>query len=400
MKVNDITITNTIKLMACAVNEEALPSFSVEDLRRIDYSELFAFCNSQSISATIAVGIAKIAKHHGIALSSLDGYKEFDSVRYGIILKEARFDRERTAILTTLDEAGIWYLPLKGIVLNKLYPQAGMRFMADNDILFDNRRAAEVREIFEKRGYSVESYGVGHHDTYTKPPFFNFEMHTFLGEDGLEADAFNEYYRDPSRLMIKDTGTNCGYHMSDEDFYIYMLAHAFKHYNYAGLGLRIIADTYVYLQHYRATMDWTYIERECQTIGMSKFAETIESLATGLMENGPDCDLSANEQKMLQVLCASATYGTGAVKKHLRLKKAEKNTGTFDGTLDLNEAVTRLGKLKYLWQRAFPKKRWLAQTYPLAQHWWGVPLVHIYRFAFRGTVLLVKLVKRCTRGQS
>ncbi len=87
--------------------------------------------------------IAKVAMHHtissmicmalesaGIKINTLVDQKN-KAIRKVMLL-----DRERQQIFSKLDEAGIWYVPLKGVLLKEMYPVFGMRQMADNDILF------------------------------------------------------------------------------------------------------------------------------------------------------------------------------------------------------------------------------------------------------------------------
>ena len=52
------------------------------------------------------------------------------------LLRQLHFDAEREEILKELEEEGISYLPLKGILISGYYPRPGLRFMADNDILY------------------------------------------------------------------------------------------------------------------------------------------------------------------------------------------------------------------------------------------------------------------------
>ena len=79
-----------------------------------------------------------------------------------------------------LEAEGIWYLPLKGAYLQDLYPVFGMREFSDHDVLIDETRAADVKSIMEKLGYTAEHYAVSNHDVYVKPPFLKFEMHRAL----------------------------------------------------------------------------------------------------------------------------------------------------------------------------------------------------------------------------
>ncbi len=41
--------------------------------------------------------------------------------------KNALMDADRAAVLAALEEAGVWYMPLKGSILKDMYPRFGMR---------------------------------------------------------------------------------------------------------------------------------------------------------------------------------------------------------------------------------------------------------------------------------
>ena len=73
------------------------------------------------------------------------------------------------------------------------------------------------------------------------PPVLNFELHTTLfGSDHDE--TLYRYYADTKRLLRKDEDNNYGFHFSNEDFYVYMTAHEWKHYNGGGTGIRSLLD--------------------------------------------------------------------------------------------------------------------------------------------------------------
>ena len=52
--------------------------------------------------------------------------------------------------------------------------------------------------------------------------------------------------------------------MSDEDFYIYITSHAYKHYSGSGTGLRTLMDFYAYLNAKGDTFNLDYIWTECK----------------------------------------------------------------------------------------------------------------------------------------
>ena len=92
-----------------------------------------------------------------------------------------------------MDENEIAYLPLKGIILQDVYPKLGMRQMVDNDILIDINKRHLVREYMVENGYTVDGYGKDMHDCYIKSPIFNFEMHVYLAIESVNAVFYNYY---------------------------------------------------------------------------------------------------------------------------------------------------------------------------------------------------------------
>ena len=73
--------------------------------------------------------------------------REFDQAKKKAIRKLSLFEIERSAVFGELEKAGIWYLPLKGIVLGEYYPKTAMREMSDNDIFCDPERIDDVIPI-------------------------------------------------------------------------------------------------------------------------------------------------------------------------------------------------------------------------------------------------------------
>lgn len=96
---------------------------------------------------------------------------------------------------------------------------------------------------------------------YDMPEGYKAE-HVGKGHD----ERWVEYYSDIKDRLIPDrTDDRCyGYHMSDEDFYIYITSHAYKHYSGSGTGLRTLMDFYAYLNAKGDTFNLDYIRTECK----------------------------------------------------------------------------------------------------------------------------------------
>ena len=93
------------------------------------------------------------------------------------------------------------------------------------------------------------------------------------------------------------------YQFTDEDFYIYMVAHAYKHYSIGGTGLRTLIDFYLFLNQKEASMNWSYITEEIKKLSMyrnenvSEFEQQIRSTAKKVFLS--KAELNAEDRKMI-----------------------------------------------------------------------------------------------------
>ena len=330
MENEEFSAEDMIYLTACMVNGKTPDAKRVEGMntkRLLTVSELH-----------LLTGLV------GYALEAA-GVKDaaFIQAKSKAIRKEILFDAERKRVLQALDDAGIWYMPLKGSILKEMYPKIGMRQMADNDILYDSSKSKQVRTIMEGLGFETVKYVQNRysHDHYYKPPVCNFEMHRSLFSPRI-GRKLNAYYEDVRDILIKDVGNVCGYHFSDEEFYLYMIAHEFWHFSNSGTGLRSILDVYVYLKNKGKTLDTAYILNKTRELGISDFERANRSLAMHLFGAKT---LTKKDEKMLEYILFSGTYGTNR-------------------NLVRNQLIKR-GRAGYLLFRTFPPYYSMTNLYPI-----------------------------------
>ena len=223
-----------IALTACALNG-TVPDRALTE--RLNLPQLFEVCQAHNLTACAAYALESA----GVKSSDFSQAKE-KAIRKNILL-----DAERIKILHALEEAQIWYMPLKGAILKDWYPKLGMRQMTDNDILCDSTKRAKIRDIMYGMGFTCEEYGKGKDDAYKKPPVYNMEMHAELFMITQDKRLY-DYYADVKSRLLPDENSSYGYHFTREDFYLYMIAHEYKHYTYSGTGVRFLADTYVFFK--------------------------------------------------------------------------------------------------------------------------------------------------------
>ena len=307
----------------------------------------------------------KIAKHHSMTallFKLLDTIKIEDNNLICIlenqylanVRKTVLFNKERTELFAYLNTNDIDYLPLKGIILKDYYPEESIREFADNDVLFDEGKDELVKEFFVKKNYEIKEFKKGNHDVYLKKPFFNFEMHRSLfGEDG-DNQKIVLYFKDYLKKSKIREGKE--HFLTDEDFYIYFTAHTYKHFHVSGCGFRTLVDYYLFLRN--KELDFKYINKELNKIGLLGFSNQIKTLANKLFDNKP---LDANEEEVFLFIASSGTYGT--LEHSIEKKVKEK------------------GKFKYLVSRVFPPPSFYKYSYPWAYKCWAlIPVAWISRF--------------------
>lgn len=350
-----------IYLLSCGVN---CVTPDIKRLEDIDMEELFHFSKAHFLEVLVGTEL----KQSGVKISDEWIQQLSKSVRKNIL-----FDSERKKLLAFMEQEGIWYLSLKGAVLKDFYPAVGMRQMSDNDILFDEKCSKKLQRYMESNGYIGENIGAGAHDVYKKEPVYNFEMHRKLFDSAAQS-VMNSYYANVKEHLILNNDSEYGYHFSDEDFYIYITAHSFKHYQSSGTGIRSLLDVYVYLSAKEQDMDFEYIQRECEKLGMADFEASGRVLSKKVFGKVFCSDfedfvesLSESELEMLEYYLTSGVYGTMERGIKNRVAKFHKENG-------------QKSKFSYIFTRIFPGMDTYKSAYPFFyKHKWLLPIGWFYR---------------------
>lgn len=369
------TSEHLLYLMACALQGV---SAREEVLADADLKQLLIMARKHSVASMVCMALEKTAI---FANADEATKKQWIDAKNKAIRKNMLLDAERKTILHELETQGIWYMPLKGSILKDWYPKPGMREMADNDILFDPSGREQVREIFQNRGYKTVSFRKGNHDVYEKAPIYNFEMHVSLFH-GTYKELTEQYKNVKERLLPVD-GTAYQFAFTPEDFYVFVLAHAHKHYSRSGTGIRTLADIYIMNQKLGGTLNWEYVDSELRGLGIFSYERESRELAQklfGIAELPTKANLSEAEQQMLAYYLGASTYGTIENRTLNQMQKLQPDGGAF----------TARTKWKYLLSRIFPGREWCEAYAPTVYKY---PVLLPFFWVWR---LTVKGVKRRT----
>lgn len=322
-------------LVSCAVNEES-PDKALCD--RMDLEEIHRLSCKHMLTTAAACALEKVME--------LPRFIQIDKLRS--IRRQVMFDIERAKICTALEQHGIWHLPLKGILLKDLYPYSPMREMADNDILCDPSMTDQVRAIMQEYGYSCAHEDVSGHDVFVSKENVVFEMHRALFIE-KEMPVFAAYYQDIQDRLILDADSTLRYRMTDEDFYIYLICHMYKHYHTSGTGLRSLVDLYIVNRTFGDRLDRAYLSAEFQKLGLGDYEQGTRALADKVFGREK---LSQEEEQELSYYIESYGYGTAD------------NLLTYQ----LSNDDSWISKIKYALRLTFPPCSALRVKYPILTH--------------------------------
>ena len=347
-----------IYLTACALNNKTADH---NIFKNESFEELAALAHRHTIGAIFSIASEKADKENKCLTEAQ--IRKVNSIRAAALKRRVLFDMERERLMKLLEDNDIWYCPLKGIILQDFYPMYEMREMSDNDILFDMSKRTLLKSIMLNEGYTLEDHGVTNHDLYTKEPVYNFEFHTRLFMHTFST-RFTDYYDPIFKKLIK-YNKKSERRLSDDDFYIYMIAHAYKHYYEGGTGLRSLTDTYIYNLAKDKTLNRKYIRNECKKLGILEFEQL--SRRVSRIFSDPDLvfsrlqKLGYKEREFLSYISFTGSYCT----KEDFIKSRLKKHGS---------------KKKYVLSRLFPDENYYKEAHPhLYKNKYLIPAFLIYR---------------------
>ena len=204
------TSLDLLYLVYCALNDAEM---DIERLKAMNPSEIYQLAERHSLNALISFAMEK-AESEQVRTT-------WKRTREKALRRNLLLDMEGKHLCQVMDSMGIWHMRLKGSVLKDLYPHMAMRQMTDQDILFDTTHREQMREYMLARGYDPKGHHDTHHDIYHKPPVYNIELHHTLFEMHCDVRMVDYYRNVKEERLIPDGDGTCGFHFSDEDYYIY-----------------------------------------------------------------------------------------------------------------------------------------------------------------------------------
>ena len=242
--------------------------------------------------------------YYGAAESGIQPPEEVRRKLRLVTIKCTMLDRNQRSEVEKIEQSfearGIDYLPLKGVAMKQRYPRPELRTMGDADILIREEQYADIRPIMDELGLT-EILESDHELVWDKPGLLHLELHKRL------IPSYNKdyyaYYGDGWKLAQKTESNR--YAMRAEDEFIYLFTHYAKHFRDGGVGIRQVADLFVFLRTY-PELDGQYIETELAKLSLDVFYRNTRATLSTWFENGRNTDMT---DFITEKLFASGSFG-------------------------------------------------------------------------------------------
>lgn len=225
---------------------------------------------------------------------------KFEKQMMMAVFRYEQINYELNRLREAFNQAEIPFIPLKGAVIRKYYPQPWMRTSCDIDILVheaDLERAVTL--LTGTLAYREDSKGAHDVGLYAESGV-HLELHYCLSEDASDGILDSVWERCTPLADLPFC-----YVMPDDLFYYYHIAHMAKHFQIGGCGVRPFVDLRMLNRCHDA--DRAGRQALLETGGLAAFSDAVNRLSAVWFDGETHTDLT---RQMEQFLLSGGVYGT------------------------------------------------------------------------------------------
>lgn len=242
---------------------------NLDDINDECLEKTYNFCMRYDICSIVAFGLFK---NNLITNSELR--QKFQTENLSAVSRYERINFELERAKNLLENNGIAYIPLKGSVIRKYYPEPYFRTSCDIDILIRRSDLKKAVSILEKQGKYKLKCRAAHDVLLVSESKTSLELHfTLINTD---FDRLEKVLNRVWEYVVKVEGRNFEYALTDEMFYFYHVAHMAKHFT-GGCGVRPFMDLSVLDSH--LNIDRKVLNSLLKEAGLIEFEKACRNLA-------------------------------------------------------------------------------------------------------------------------
>ena len=262
---------------------------------------------------------------------------KYDEQVFTAIYRYENLNYELGQIKQTFNEAKISFIPLKGSVIRKFYPEPWMRTSCDIDILVKEADADNASKILAERlQYKINEKGQ-HDISLFSSSNIHVELHFKLMDiEFKQVSALSDIWSGGEITPVSEYE----YRMSNELFLLYHIYHTAKHFVNGGCGIKPFIDLWIIKN--KIGYDEAKVEKLLTKNGLFSFYSRAEELMNVWFEGKPHNDVT---QEMENYILQGGVYGT--LEQQLAMSQSKKG-----------------GKFRHLLSRTFLSYEQMKVYYP------------------------------------
>ena len=263
--------------------------------------------------------------------------EKFDEQIFTAVYRYENINYELEQICKTLEEAKIPFIPLKGSVIRKYYPEPWMRTSCDIDVLVKEKDADKASKVLaEHLQYKINEKGQ-HDVSLFSPSNIHVELHFKLMDiEFKQVSALSDIWSGREIEPVSEYE----YTMSNELFLLYHIYHMAKHFVHGGCGIKPFIDLWIIKN--KVGFDEEKAQKMLQESGLLAFFERSTDLVNVWFEGKEHSEIT---QEMEDYILQGGVYGT--LKQNLAMSQNKKG-----------------GKFRHLMSRIFLSYKDMAVYYP------------------------------------
>lgn len=336
-------------------------------LRSVFHGNQMSDDDKQLVTGDLLIDVIKQASKHDIVhlvalgilnngLADEEMETQLQQIAYRAVYRCEKMNYELKQVCEALEKAEIPFIPLKGSVIRKYYPEPWMRTSCDIDILVHEKSLkTAVSYLVENLKYT--EHGQSSHDvSLFSSSGVHLELHYDLVEEGW-ANSSNAILQNVWDYVSPRHEYQYWCEMSDEMFYFYHIAHMAKHLQQGGCGIRTFID--LWILDNLPTVDTLKRKGLLKSGGLLQFAQTASKLAAVWLNNIPSNSVC---EKMQSYILGGGAYGTN--ENRIMVQQQKKG-----------------GKIKYALSKIVIPYDTIKFHYPILQKYrWLTPFMQVRRW--------------------
>lgn len=297
--------------------------------------ELYMVSRNHDLAHVVALALKK---HGFIKYDKLS--RRYVKQMHAALMRYEAIKHEQNQIYQVFEKEGIDFVPLKGSVIRKYYPDRWMRTSTDIDILVREKELERAKKaLVSNLGYAQGRYRYHDVSLYSQSGVL-LELHFQITENMKNIDKNLKKVWD---YVTPIGGGRCRQVMTPEYLLFHSYAHMVYHFINGGCGVRFVVDSWI-LEH-ALDYDEAVFQKLCKESKIETFVESVRRLGQVWFAGAEHDSLS---KKMQTYIITGGVFGT------MESKVMARKTQTS-------------GRYRYLLTRVFIPYREFCASYPILE---------------------------------